>query len=107
MEPREIVPILFQRMNSLETILVSTLLGFLITTTLALYASYYNFKDTSKLSKCPGTLMLGVNVLYIFLSGYYYFMLTHYYVIVSILIPYAEEASITDAVGEPGNAVPL
>ena len=93
MEAIDIVPMLFQRINSLESILVSTLISFLVTTTLAIFSIYYQSKDNSKLTDNPVIVIIFINVLYIFLSGYYYFMLTHFYATYSILEPYLKGIS--------------
>ena len=85
---KEIIKILVQRINHLETVLFSSALGFLITTTLAIFAALYILKTESKLRINPSFLMIGTNIIYVLLSGYYYFILTHFYATASTLIPF-------------------
>ena len=83
-----LIRVMVDRMNSLESILVSSLFGFLITTTLSIFAAVYFVRtdESDKDIKIPALgLFVGISILYGFLSGYYYWMLTNFYAAIAIL----------------------
>jgi hypothetical protein len=83
METKDAVQLLLERMNHLEDLLVSSLLGLLITATFSVFVALYALRTQSKKALptgvTPARVLLGVNVLYTFLGGYYYFMLAQFY----------------------------
>ena len=84
---QEVIKILVERMGHLETILFSSALGFLITTTIALFSAVYSLINKSNVKLKPSFLIIGANLIYVLLSGYYYFILTHFYATASTIIP--------------------
>ena len=83
------------RANHLEVLIVSNLLGFLLTATSTIFAAIYELRSGSKAPVVtPLEIFIGASVLYLFLSGYYYFMLAQFYACIIALIPYAKNAGI-------------
>lgn len=87
----EIIKILIERIGHLETVLFSSAFGFLITTTIALFTAVYSLKNASKVELSSKFLLTGSNVIYVLLSGYYYFILTHFYAAASTVIPFKDK----------------
>ncbi len=71
---------LVERMNHLESLLVSNLLGFLLTTTVTIFGAAYELRSGTKTPfVTPTQIFVGASVFYVFLSGYYYYMLAQFY----------------------------
>jgi hypothetical protein len=90
-------PILVERMNHTESLLISSVFGFLLTTTVSIAAAAYYImregKNQSGISKSVRRpFFLGVSALLMLLSGYYYFVLTHFYAAASTVIEQATTA---------------
>jgi hypothetical protein len=79
-------------MNHLEDLLVNNLLGFLITATSTVLAGIYLARrDRKSLPMLtPRHVLTGANVVYLFLGGYYYFMLAQFYATVVVFVPLAK-----------------
>jgi hypothetical protein len=77
----ELLKLLFNRVNHLEDLLVGNLLGFIVTATFAGFAGAYTLRSDSvgTLSLKPRQVFHGISLLYVLLSGYYYFMLGQFY----------------------------
>jgi hypothetical protein len=92
----EVVTSLTERMNHLEDLLVSNLLGLLLTTTITIFGAAYELRSGTKAAPfvAPIQLYLGASVLYVFLGGYYYFMLAQFYACVITLVPLAESLDV-------------
>jgi len=75
----QILQMLNSRINHLEVMIFSSMLGILLTTTFGLYAASYKIKESDDKSMKPATLIWAVNAIYFLVSGYYYFILTHFY----------------------------
>ena len=88
---QELIKVLVSRLNHLETVLFSSALGFLLTTTVAVYSAVYSIRNSDKIEIKPNFIISGVNIIYVLLSGYYYFILTHFYATASIIIPFKSE----------------
>jgi hypothetical protein len=86
--PTDAVTSLVERMNHLESLLVSNLLGFLLTTTITIFGAAYETRSGAKTPPfvTPVQMFVGASVVYVFLSGYYYFMLAQFYACVITLI---------------------
>lgn len=89
----EILKVLIQRIDHLENILVFSALSLLITTTFAIYTAIYSLKNSSNLKISSSVVLTGVSLIYFLLSGYYYFMLTHFYATTCMLLPLRSEIS--------------
>lgn len=83
----ELVKVLIERIGHLENVLFSSTLGLLITTTIALFSAIYSLKNKSKVKLSSSFLLIGSNLIYILLSGYYYFILTHFYASILVILP--------------------
>jgi hypothetical protein len=90
--PTDAVTPLIERMNHLESLLVSNLLGFLLTTTITIFGAAYELRPGAKTPPfvSPAQIFVGASVLYVFLSGYYYYMLAQFYACVITLIPFVK-----------------
>ena len=90
---------LVERMGHLENVLTGSLLSFLITTALSIFGGLLLISDDDK-SKLTGTdVLMAVSLMYALLSGYYYFMLGHYYATVIALVPIADGLENIDVEG--------
>jgi len=86
---------LVERMNHLESLLVSNLLGFLLTTTVTIFGAAYELRSGTKPPfMTPTQIFVSASVLYVFLSGYYYFMLAQFYACVITLMPLVESLDV-------------
>src|SRR5215467_3103576 len=87
---------LIERLSHLEGLLVSNLLGFLVTTTITIFGVVYALRPASKALPLasPTQVFVGASILYVFLSGYYYFMLAQFYACVITLMPHALSAGV-------------
>jgi hypothetical protein len=87
---------LVERLNHLESLLVSNLLGFLLTTTIAIFGVAYGLRPAAKIlpSATPTQVFIGASILYVFLGGYYYFMLAQFYACVITLAPLAKSRGV-------------
>jgi hypothetical protein len=85
----DLVGLLTERINHLEQLLVSSLFGFLLASTSTAFAAVYTIRSEKRATNwvTPRQLFLGANVLYLILSGYYYFMLAQYYATVVTMVP--------------------
>lgn len=91
----ELTGILVERLSHLEGILANSLLGFLVTTTLSVLAAIYVLKNDEGKTPLPAHgILVGIAVLYSLLSGYYYFMLAHFYATVATVIPLVDSTSV-------------
>jgi hypothetical protein len=83
-------------MNHLESLLVSNLLGFLLTTTITIFGAAYELRSGTKTPPfvTPTQIFVGASVFYVFLSGYYYYMLAQFYACVITLIPLAKNLDV-------------
>jgi hypothetical protein len=92
----EAVTPLVERLNHLESLLVSNLLGFLLTITITIFGAAYELRPAAKTPPfaTPTQLFVGVSILYVFLSGYYYFMLAQFYACVITLMPLAKSLGV-------------
>jgi hypothetical protein len=77
----DVIRLLTERASHLEDLLVSNLLGFLLTGTLTGFAAIYTLRveDRTHLILSPRKILVGINFLYLFIGGYYYFMLAQFY----------------------------
>lgn len=93
---RDAVTPLVERMNHLESLLVSNLLGFLLTTTITIFGAAYELRPGAKASPfvSPTQVFVGASVIYVFLSGYYYYMLAQFYACVITLIPLVKSLDV-------------
>jgi hypothetical protein len=86
---------LVDRANHLEVLIVSNLLGFLLTATGTICAAIFELHSGSKnTAVTPTEILISSSALYFFLSGYYYFMLAQFYACIITLIPHATKAGI-------------
>jgi hypothetical protein len=94
--PTDAVTPLIERMNHLESLLVSNLLGFLLTTTITIFGAAYELRPGAKTPPfvSPAQIFVGASVLYVFLSGYYYYMLAQFYACVITLIPFVKSLGV-------------
>ena len=94
--PTDAVTPLVERMNHLESLLVSNLLGFLLTTTITIFGAAYELRPGAKTAPfvSPTQIFVGASVLYVFLSGYYYYMLAQFYACVITLIPFVKSLNV-------------
>jgi hypothetical protein len=93
--PTDNVAPLVERANHLEVLIVSNLLGFLLTATSTMFAAIYALRSgTNSAVVAPLDIIACASALYLFLSGYYYFMLAQFYSCIITLIPHAKKAGI-------------
>jgi hypothetical protein len=87
---------LVERLNHLERLLVSNLLGFLLTTTITIFGVAYGLRPATKIlpSATPTQVFIGASILYVFLGGYYYFMLAQFYACVITLAPLVKSRDV-------------
>jgi len=87
---------LIERLSHLEGLLVSNLLGFLVTTTITIFGVVYALRPASKALPLasPTQVFVGASILYVFLSGYYYFMLAQFYACVITLMPLVKSRGV-------------
>jgi hypothetical protein len=85
---------LVERANHLEVLIVSNLLGFLLTATFTVFAAVYELHSAGKAPPFATSqqIFIGISVLYVFLGGYYYFMLAQFYACIVTLVPFARSA---------------
>ena len=82
----QILQLLINRINHLEVMLFSSMLGILLTTTYGVFAAFYKIQESGNNFFKPTYFIIGINLIYVFISGYYYFILTHFYAAASTLI---------------------
>lgn len=92
-EPLEIVRILTDRINHVEDLLISTVMGLLVTSTFTLVAAIYTLrrKDRRAASISGKTIFYGANLFHAIIAGYYYFMLAQFYAVTVTLMPRLRE----------------
>jgi hypothetical protein len=84
----ELIGLLSERLNHHEDLLVSSLFGFLLASTSTAFVAVYTIRSEKRHTwVTPRQVFLGANILYLVLSGYYYFMLAQYYATVVALVP--------------------
>jgi hypothetical protein len=85
----ELITLLAERLNHHEQLLVSSLFGFLLASTSTALAAVYTLRSEKRIATwvTPIQLLVGANVLYLILSGYYYFMLAQSYADIVTLVP--------------------
>ena len=93
--PADAVGPFVARANHLEVLIVSNLLGFLLTATTTMFAAIYELRSGNKAAAVtPLEIFISASALYVFLSGYYYFILAQFYACIITLIPHATNAGI-------------
>lgn len=94
-KPADAIAPLVDRLNHLEVLIVSNLLGFLLTATSTMFAAIYELRTGNKEpAVTPLEILISASALYFFLSGYYYFMLAQFYACIIALIPHAMNAGV-------------
>jgi hypothetical protein len=84
------ITILVERANHLEQLLASNLFGFLLTGTFTGLAAVWTMraeKQEKPTLFTPRQLFIAANILYMLVSGYYYFMLAQFYATIVALAP--------------------
>ena len=94
--PMDTITPLVERLNHLEVLIVSNLLGFLLTTTVTIFGAAYELRSGTKTPTfiTPPKIFIGMSVVYTFLSGYYYFMLAQFYACIVTLIPLTKQVGV-------------
>jgi len=76
-----LIEAMIARASHLEDILVTSLLGLLLTTTFGFFAAIYTVRKESHFWRQIDKrwLLIGIAFVYMCISGYYYYMLSHFY----------------------------
>lgn len=100
-EDEQLVGLLIDRINHVETVYVASIFGLLVTTALsAIGAAYIVRQDANdsesdgsargdapqRRADSPALFVIGASLLLTLLSGYYYFFLAHFYSAVATLV---------------------
>lgn len=96
-----LVESMIARASHLEQILVTTLLGLLLTTTFGLFVAVYTLKkegDSISSFMSIRMFLVGIALLYVTLSGFYYYMLAHFYAAVQSAFALIKPDDLQDAV---------
>ena len=81
----DLIAIVVSRIDNLENMLGMSSLAMIVTTTLGVVGALYTIQKERGPGMAPTTLFIGINALFVFITGYDYYILTQYYATLSLL----------------------